>query len=302
MDVTGSPTRQRKDQQHPPSSMTPSKTSQYHAQLYSEQKRLQNQLLQQHQQQQQQQQQQQKGNDSNTTENMVRITLPTLSFETPNLYRTSLKLSKELHIQDWWATVVDLLTNDSFRASRVTLCAPQDASDPYRGPWGLKALYDNSSSNTNRQEHQPSATAAAQVPIQRIATVIETPSSPPSKATQKCFDHLQSLDSELAPLIISANIQPILDRNDIVVVSREYRSQSNMALPSRRNHGPVRSVLSDKRLRDQAKSTVGGGSTMGGSTSSASSKPSIHYKEDHGSKYNTKRKENRHTDWSLCNV
>lgn len=155
MKVTEPPLR--KDSQQPQHRI-PSKTTQYHAQLYSEQKRLQNQLLQ------QTMLPSSSGSSSSThtdnatnvkkdnNESMAHISLPTLTFETPNLYRTSLKLSKDINIHSWWATVVGLLTDNSFRASRVTLCVPQDSSDPYSGPWGLKAVYDINSNNNNNND------------------------------------------------------------------------------------------------------------------------------------------------------
>ncbi|KAI8331742.1 hypothetical protein BC941DRAFT_496382 [Chlamydoabsidia padenii] len=166
----------------------------------------------------------------------VRITLPTLTFETPNLYKTSLKLSKEINIHNWWATVVELFTSDSFRASRVTLCIPQDASDPYNGPWGLKAVYDNTSnnktnnnktdSNNNHNNNENVLCTPEYFNINNITQASLPSHSTSTKSVRQCFERLQSLDSDPVPLINQTSIQQVLRRKDIIVLSREYRSQS----------------------------------------------------------------------------
>ncbi|ORZ09833.1 hypothetical protein BCR42DRAFT_454801 [Absidia repens] len=255
MEVTGPPLR--KSQQQPQHGIA-STTTQYHAQLYSEQKRLQNQLL--------QQTMLPSSNPSSSTthantaakvkkdnETMVHISLPTLTFETPNLYRTSLKLSKEINIHSWWTTVVGLLTDDSFRASRVTLCVPQDSSDPFSGPWGLKAVYDNNSNNLTTTDNDIDINGHQQDPTIALDHKGSTSFSPASSSKNprlKCFERLQSLDSDPVPLINNSSIQQILRRNDIVVLSREYRSQSSRLLykkPTDENQDMVKRALLEKR-------------------------------------------------------
>ncbi|KAH8175621.1 histidine kinase-, DNA gyrase b-, and HSP90-like ATPase domain-containing protein [Sarocladium implicatum] len=62
-------------------------------------------------------------------------------FPTPNLYDLSLMLSAEPGLDAWWNTVVHIM-KDVYRAERVTLSVPADATDLENVPWGQKATYN----------------------------------------------------------------------------------------------------------------------------------------------------------------
>ncbi|KAK0389755.1 hypothetical protein NLU13_3328 [Sarocladium strictum] len=62
-------------------------------------------------------------------------------FPTPNLYDLSLMLSAEPGLDAWWATVVHIM-KDVYKAERVTLSVPADATDIENVPWGQKATYN----------------------------------------------------------------------------------------------------------------------------------------------------------------
>lgn len=61
-------------------------------------------------------------------------------FPTPSLYDMVLQLNSEPGLEQWWATVTNLM-HDNFKADRVTLIAPMDASDIENLPWGQKATF-----------------------------------------------------------------------------------------------------------------------------------------------------------------
>ncbi|KAI1761700.1 hypothetical protein GGR53DRAFT_459877 [Hypoxylon sp. FL1150] len=64
-----------------------------------------------------------------------------LDFPTPNLYDLSLMLSAEPGLDAWWNSVVQIMT-EYYKAERVTLSVPADATDIENVPWGQKATYN----------------------------------------------------------------------------------------------------------------------------------------------------------------
>ena len=62
-------------------------------------------------------------------------------YPTPNLYDLSLMLSAEPGLDAWWNTVVQIM-RDVYKAERVTLAVPADATDIENVPWGQKATYN----------------------------------------------------------------------------------------------------------------------------------------------------------------
>jgi hypothetical protein len=80
-----------------------SATSQYHAQLYSGQKQLQKRHL---------QEQKQKANGDQEPKHIkpTLINYKVLSFDAPNLYQTSLKLTSEIDIHAWWEALVNIFS------------------------------------------------------------------------------------------------------------------------------------------------------------------------------------------------
>lgn len=61
-------------------------------------------------------------------------------FPTPNLYEMVLQLNAEPGLEQWWATVTNLM-HDHFKAERATLVMPQDPTDIENVPWGQKATF-----------------------------------------------------------------------------------------------------------------------------------------------------------------
>ncbi|OAA67266.1 sensor histidine kinase response [Niveomyces insectorum RCEF 264] len=59
----------------------------------------------------------------------------------PNLYELVLALSSEPGLDAWWNTVVQLATQ-WYKAERVTLAIPADATDVENMPWGQKATFN----------------------------------------------------------------------------------------------------------------------------------------------------------------
>lgn len=66
---------------------------------------------------------------------------PNLDFPTPNLYDLTLMLSSEPGLDAWWSSVVQIMTG-YYKAERVTLSVPADATDIENVPWGQKATYN----------------------------------------------------------------------------------------------------------------------------------------------------------------
>ena len=62
-------------------------------------------------------------------------------YPTPNLYELSLMLTAESGLDAWWETVVQIMTH-TFKAERITLSVPGDATDIENVPWAQKATYN----------------------------------------------------------------------------------------------------------------------------------------------------------------
>ncbi|KAK5119476.1 hypothetical protein LTR85_007576 [Meristemomyces frigidus] len=78
-------------------------------------------------------------------------------FPTPNLYDMVLALNAEPGLEQWWATVTNML-HDEFKADRVTLIMPLDPTDIENVPWGQKATF----SMNGREEFVPHRTVLEQ--------------------------------------------------------------------------------------------------------------------------------------------
>ncbi|KAH8677473.1 hypothetical protein BX600DRAFT_376993 [Xylariales sp. PMI_506] len=63
-------------------------------------------------------------------------------YPTPNLYDLTLMLTAEPGLDAWWSAVVQIM-KQYFRAERVTLSVPADATDLENVPWGQKATYSS---------------------------------------------------------------------------------------------------------------------------------------------------------------
>ncbi|KAK5168621.1 uncharacterized protein LTR77_005930 [Saxophila tyrrhenica] len=61
-------------------------------------------------------------------------------FPTPNLYDLVLQLNTEPGLEQWWATVTNVI-HDHYKADRVTLVVPMDPTDIENVPWGQKATF-----------------------------------------------------------------------------------------------------------------------------------------------------------------
>lgn len=62
-------------------------------------------------------------------------------YPSPNLYELSLMLSAEPGLNGWWDTVVQIMT-EFYKAERISLSVPADATDVDNVPWGQKATYN----------------------------------------------------------------------------------------------------------------------------------------------------------------
>jgi len=62
-------------------------------------------------------------------------------YPTPNLYELVLKLNSEPGLEQWWATLTNILCDD-FKAERASLIVPIDPTDIENVPWGQKAVLD----------------------------------------------------------------------------------------------------------------------------------------------------------------
>ncbi|KAI0137380.1 hsp90-like protein [Xylariales sp. AK1849] len=63
-------------------------------------------------------------------------------FPTPNIYELALMLTAEPGLDAWWSAVVQIM-RQHFRAERVTLSVPADATDLENVPWGQKATFSS---------------------------------------------------------------------------------------------------------------------------------------------------------------
>ncbi len=61
-------------------------------------------------------------------------------FPAPNLYDLVLQLNCEPGLEQWWATVTNMM-HDNYKADRVTLVIPMDPTDIENVPWGQKATF-----------------------------------------------------------------------------------------------------------------------------------------------------------------
>ncbi|KAG2172948.1 hypothetical protein INT44_004689 [Umbelopsis vinacea] len=207
-------------------------TSQYHAQLYNDQ------------------QQRVTSNDTTTSgkvSNLPPFNQVVLSLEPPNLYKTALKLSSEIDLQNWWYTTIDILSQSSFHASRACLSLPQDPSDPYHSPWGVKAVYSKSyhtqhqtsdDDNDLLADHQPSddyfSKSSLGMPDNTSDGSTDKPKLP---SLPLCFESLQPFDRDDEPLVDKNSVDRIIRRGHTVVLSREYRQTPSNVQPS--NHAEI---------------------------------------------------------------
>ncbi|KAK5697642.1 hypothetical protein LTR17_023924 [Elasticomyces elasticus] len=94
-------------------------------------------------------------------------------YPTPNLYDMVLQLNTEPGLEQWWATVTNLM-HDNFHAERVTLVLPLDPTDMENVPWGQKATF----SMNGREEFVPHQTVQEQTShVQRPDLVLREPST-----------------------------------------------------------------------------------------------------------------------------
>lgn len=196
-------------------SCTPA-TSQYHAQLFSGQRQLQQKQLQK-----QNDERRSSASSSSISSLQPHSQIGTLTFAPPNLYRTSLRLVSEIDLDAWWSTLVDIFTDSAFHATRVSLSVPQDPNDPWSGPWGLKAAW---SKNTATQEQDASEEEHSY--FTRHHKIRQ-------ERRHRCFERLQILEYEKEPLINNPSVHRVLRRNSIVVLSREYRQRSRKEIMAR---------------------------------------------------------------------
>lgn len=192
-----------------------STTTKYHAQLYNDQ-----------------QQQQQRATTSNISDSkpskLPQFNHVLLSLEPPNLYKTALQLTSEIDLQNWWYAVIDILSHTSFHASRACLSLPQDPSDPYHSPWGVKAVYNKSGSSEANTDANEAATQQLQSDDYFSKTSSDNADmsqndKPKVPTLPLCFESLQPFDRDEEPLVDKNSVDRIIRRGNTIVLSREYR-------------------------------------------------------------------------------
>lgn len=93
-------------------------------------------------------------------------------YPTPNLYDLVLQLNSEPGLEQWWATVTNIL-HDDFKAERATLVMPVDPTDLENMPWGQKSTF----SMNGPQDCIPPAARVDQTSQSRPEIVFREPSS-----------------------------------------------------------------------------------------------------------------------------
>lgn len=99
-------------------------------------------------------------------------------YPTPNLYDLVLQLNSEPGLEQWWATVTNIL-HDHFKAERATIVQPVDPTDIENVPWGQRATF---SMNGPEEfvSHRTVVEQAAQSRLRRPEVVLREPSTDPS--------------------------------------------------------------------------------------------------------------------------
>ncbi|KAK4574154.1 hypothetical protein LTR86_001915 [Recurvomyces mirabilis] len=114
-------------------------------------------------------------------------------FPTPNLYDTVLQLNTEPGLEQWWATVTNLM-HDDYKADRVTLVTPLDPTDIENVPWGQRATF----SMNGREEFVPHGVVEQQVAhLQRPDLVFRGPSTESTREFQMQKLHPERLRPNL---------------------------------------------------------------------------------------------------------
>lgn len=93
-------------------------------------------------------------------------------YPTPNLYDLVLQLNSEPGLEQWWATVTNIL-HDDFKAERATLVMPVDPTDLENMPWGQKSTF----SMNGPQDYVPAPACMDQTQTTRPEFVVREPSS-----------------------------------------------------------------------------------------------------------------------------
>jgi PAS domain S-box-containing protein len=152
-------------------------------------------------------------------------------FPTPNLYDMVLQLNTEPGLEQWWATVTNLM-HDSFKAERVTLAMPLDPTDLENVPWGQKATF----SMNGREEFVPQGTVDEQLShISRPELVFRGPSNDTLRDLQMQKLHPERLRPGLQARHSYAG--PLPDRSEVTSQPGNMPPKS-----SARPQGPMRTM------------------------------------------------------------
>lgn len=93
-------------------------------------------------------------------------------YPTPNLYDLVLQLNSEPGLEQWWATVTNIL-HDNFKAERASVVMPVDPTDLENMPWGQKSTF----SMNGPQDYIPPTSRVDQVGSTRPEFTFREPSS-----------------------------------------------------------------------------------------------------------------------------
>ncbi|KAK3717957.1 hypothetical protein LTR37_005383 [Vermiconidia calcicola] len=148
-------------------------------------------------------------------------------FPTPNLYNLVLQLNAEPGLEQWWATVTNIM-HDHYKAERVSLVMPMDPTDIENVPWGQKATF----SMNGPEEFVPHLTVLEQT---SHATAFVRPDLAVGEPSNDASDvKPQKLHAE--------RLRPRLDaRHSYAGHGREVYNEGS-SKPSARPTGPQRTV------------------------------------------------------------
>lgn len=93
-------------------------------------------------------------------------------YPTPNLYDLVLQLNSEPGLEQWWASVTNIL-HDNFKAERASLVMPVDSTDLENMPWGQKSTF----SMNGPQDYIPPAVRVDQTQSTRPEFTFREPST-----------------------------------------------------------------------------------------------------------------------------
>ncbi|KAJ2898759.1 histidine kinase hhk2p [Zalerion maritima] len=172
-------------------------------------------------------------------------------YPTPNLYDLSLMLSAEPGLEAWWDTVVQIMT-EVYKAERISLAVPADATDIENVPWGQIATYcslqDDELSNgyiARGDGQPPTASTAEDGPSTLRSPAVEIPPSEsflarPILQSRHSFTKFEDEKGKASPTRGSHIQRPsFLSRSKSYFPSTHHRAEEPVANFSNLNHAAL---------------------------------------------------------------